>query len=137
MTKSLDHHEALIYTMVTTSAVDRSISGAELARIGEIVSNLPVFADYNPNGLVDASQACGELLGSESGLDLVLELIRSSLPMRLRETAYAIALEVAAADLDVRPEETRFLELLAEALEIDMLTKSAIERGIRARNKVL
>ena len=41
------------------------------------------------------------------------------------------------ADLDVRPEETRFLEMLAEALEIDMLTKSAIERGIRARNQVL
>ena len=57
--------------------------------------------------------------------------------MRLRETAYAVALEIAAADLDVRPEETRFLELLAETLEIDMLTKTAIERGIRARNKVL
>jgi len=137
MTKSLDHHEALIYTMVTTSAVDRTMSGAELARIGEIVSNLPVFADYNADGLVGASQACGELLGSESGLDLVLELIRNSLPTRLRETAYALALEIAAADLDVRPEETRFLELLAEALEIDMLTKTAIERGIRARNKVL
>ncbi|WP_425283569.1 tellurite resistance TerB family protein [Methyloceanibacter stevinii] len=105
MTKSLDHHEALIYTMVTTSAVDRTMSGAELARIGEIVSYLPIFADYDADGLVDASQACGELLGSESGLDLVLELIRSNLPMRLRETAYAIALEVAAADLDVRPEE--------------------------------
>ncbi|MEJ2517598.1 MAG: tellurite resistance TerB family protein [Methyloceanibacter sp.] len=137
MTKSLDHHEALIYTMVTTSAVDRTMSGAELARIGEIVSNLPIFADYDANGLVDASQACGELLGSESGLDIVLDLVRSSLPMRLRETAYALALEVAAADLDVRPEETRFLEMLAEALEIDMLTKSAIERGIRARNQVL
>ena len=137
MTKSLDHHEALIYTMVTTSAVDRTMSGAELGRIGEIVSNLPIFADYDANGLVDASQACGELLGSESGLDIVLDLVRSSLPMRLRETAYALALEVAAADLDVRPEETRFLEMLAEALEIDMLTKTAIERGIRARNKVL
>jgi len=137
MTKSLDHHEALIYTMVTTSAVDRTISGAELARIGEIVSHLPVFADYTADGLVEASQACGELLGGESGLELVLELIRSSLPMQLRETAYAVALEVAAADLDVRPEETRFLELLAEALEIDMLTKSAIERGIRARNKIV
>lgn len=137
MTKSLDHHEALIYTMVTTSAVDRTMSGAELARIGEIVSQLPIFADYDANGLVDASQACGELLGSESGLDIVLDLVRSSLPMRLRETAYALALEIAAADLDVRPEETRFLEMLAEALEIDMLTKSAIERGIRARNQVL
>ena len=86
---------------------------------------------------MEASQACGELLGSESGLDIVLELIRSGLPNELRETAYAVALEVAAADLDVCPEETRFLELLSEALEIDMLTKSAIERGIRARNKVL
>ncbi|MEM7400190.1 MAG: tellurite resistance TerB family protein, partial [Pseudomonadota bacterium] len=94
-------------------------------------------ADYNADGLVDASQACGELLSSESGLEIVLELIRSSLPVQLRETAYAIALEVAAADLDVRPEETRFLELLADSLEIDMLTKSAIERGIRARNKIL
>ena len=137
MTKSLDHHAALIYTMVTTSAVDRTMSGAELSRIGEIVSHLPVFADYNADGLVDASQACGELLGSEAGLELVLELIRSGLPMKLRETAYALALEVAAADLDVRPEEARFLELLAEALEIDMLTKTAIERGIRARNKIL
>jgi len=137
MTQSLDHHTALIYTMVTTSAVDQTMTDAELSRIGEIVSHLPVFANYDADGLVAASQACGELLGGKNGLDRVLELIRAGLPVRLRETAYAVALEIAAADLDVRPEETRFLELLAETLEIDMLTKTAIERGIRARNKVL
>lgn len=137
MTNSLDHHEALIYTMVTTSAVDRSMSEAELARIGEIVSHLPVFADYEADRLVDVSQACGELLGREHGLNLVLAMIHEGVPAHLRETAYAVALEVAAADLDVRPEETRFLELLADTLELDMLTKTAIERGIRARNKVL
>ncbi len=43
----------------------------------------------------------------------------------------------AAADQDVRPEETRFLEMLSDALELDKLTTTAIERGIRARNKVL
>ena len=137
MTQTLDHHEALIYTMVTTSAVDRTMTDAELARIGEIVSNLPVFATYNADGLVAASQACGEMLSADNGLESVLGMIRAGLPMRLRETAYAVALEIAAADLDVRPEETRFLELLAETLELDMLTKTAIERGIRARNKVL
>ena len=67
----------------------------------------------------------------------MLELIRSATPSTLRETAYAVALEVAAADLDVRPEETRFLEMLADALKLDKLTTTAIERGIRARNKVL
>ena len=137
MREPLDHHDALIYTMVTMSAVDRTMTDAELSRIGEIVSNLPVFATYNSDGLVDASQACGEILSSENGLELVLQLIRSTLPKKLRETAYAVALEVAAADLDVQPEEMQLLELLSDALELDNLTKTAIERGIRARNMVL
>jgi len=137
MTQPLDHHDALIYTMVTMSAVDRAMTDAELARIGEIVSNLPVFDLYDANKLIPASRACGEILSGDGGLKLVLELIRSTLPKTLRETAYAVALEVAAADLDVRPEETRFLEMLSEALELDKLTTAAIERGIRARNTVL
>jgi hypothetical protein len=64
-------------------------------------------------------------------------LVKSALPKKLRETAYAIALEVAAADLEVKPEETRFLEMLRDSLELDKLTTAGIERGIRARNVVL
>lgn len=137
MTEPLDHHDALIYAMVTTSAVDRTMTDAEIARIGEIVSNLPIFATYDVEKLVKASQSCGEILSKDNGLEQVLQLIRSVLPKKLRETAYAVALEVAAADLDVRPEETRFLEMLSDSLELDRLTTTAIERGIRARNKVL
>ena len=137
MTEPLDHHDALIYVMVTTSAVDRAMTDAELARIGEIVSHLPIFATYDDDRLVGVSQACGELLGTNNGLEKVLELIRRALPHKLRETAYAVALEVAAADLNVRPEETRFLEMLSDALDLDKLTTAAIERGIRARNLVL
>lgn len=137
MTEPLGHHEALIYTMVTMSAVDRTMTDAEIARIGEIVSNLPIFAEYDGDNLVHASEACGEILGQANGLQQVLQLIRSALPKKLRETAYAVALEVAAADLNVRPEETRFLEMLSDNLELDKLTTAAIERGIRARNTVL
>ena len=137
MTEPLDHHDVLIYTMVTISAVDRTITDAEFARIGEIVSHLPIFDDYDPEKLVQTTQNCGEILSQDNGLQQVLKLIRSVLPETLRETGYAVALEVAAADLDVRPEETRFLELLSDTLELDRLTTTAIERGIRARNKVL
>jgi hypothetical protein len=76
-------------------------------------------------------------LSADGGLDHVLVLIRSNLPNKLRETAYAVALEVAAADLDVKPEETRFLEMLRDSLDLDKLTTAAIERGIRARNLVV
>jgi tellurite resistance protein len=137
MTEPLGHHEALIYTMVTMSAVDRTMTDAEIARIGEIVSNLPIFAEYDRDTLVQTSEDCGEILGQANGLQQVLQLVRSALPKKLRETAYAVALEVAAADLNVRPEETRFLEMLSDNLELDKLTTAAIERGIRARNTVL
>ena len=137
MTESLNHHAALVYVMVTVSAVDRAMTDDELHRIGEIVSNLPIFADYDDNDLVKTAEACGEILSADGGLQQVLRLVRGALPEKLRETAYAVALEVAAADRLVRPEEIRFLELLGDTLELDRMTTAAIERGIRARNMTL
>jgi len=137
MAEPLTHHGALVYVMVTISAVDRSMTDSELARIGQIVSHLPVFADYDQEQLVKTAEACGEVLSTDEGLERVLSLIRAALPKKLRETAYAVALEVAAADREVKPEEIRFLEMLGEALELDKLTTAALERGIRARNTIM
>lgn len=137
MTEPLNHHAALVYVMVTISAVDRAMTDDELHRIGEIVSNLPIFADYDDNDLVKTAEACGEILSADGGLQQVLRLVRGALPEKLRETAYAVALEVAAADRLVRPEEIRFLEMLGDTLELDRMTTAAIERGIRARNTTL
>lgn len=137
MTEPMNHHAALVYVMVTISAVDRAMTDDELHRIGEIVSNLPVFADYDENDLVKTAEACGEILSADGGLQQVLRLVRSALPEKLRETAYAVALEVAAADRQVKTEEIRFLEMLGDTLDLDRMTTAAIERGIRARNMTL
>ena len=137
MTEPMTHHAALVYVMVTISAVDRAMTDEELARIGEIVSNLPVFNDYDDEALVKTAEACGEILSADGGLQQVLRLVRDALPEKLRETAYAVALEVAAADRQVKPEEIRFLEMLGDTLELDNMTTAAIERGIRARNMTL
>jgi hypothetical protein len=48
-----------------------------------------------------------------------------------------VALEVAAADRQIKPEEIRFLEMLGDTLELDKMTTAALERGIRARNTTL
>jgi hypothetical protein len=131
----LSPQEALIYAMITISAVDREISDEELRRIGSIVSELPPFEGYNRDWLVDEAQACGRLLVKPNGLNVVLQLVKSTLPRRLFETAYVLAAEVAASDLEVREEEIRCLELLAETLEIDKLTCAALERAARARHQ--
>ena len=61
-------------------------------------------------------------------------MIGTAVPPRLAETAYAVAVEVAAADRDVKAEEIRFLDLLRDRLNLDKLTTAAIERGARARH---
>lgn len=134
MPANVTPQEALIYVMVTTSAVDRKMSTDELSRIGTIVSQLPMFEDFKRD-LVDVSQECGKILSREKGLEEILQSAPKILKGALRETAYMLALEVAAVDLTVGEEEIRFLEMLGDALELDNLTRAALERGARARHQ--
>lgn len=130
---SISHHAALIYTMVLTSASDRNMTDAELRTIGDVIRGLPIFADYNRDLLPKTASACAELLDHEDGLDQALDLIEEALPPILRETAYALACDVAAADGKIQQEELRMLEILRHRLHIERLTAAAIERGARAR----
>ena len=129
----ISHHAALVYTMVIVSAADRDMSDPELRAIGEIVGYLPVFRDYDVELLPKTAEACAEMLDLEDGLDKAFELIRVALPSRLRETAYALACDVAVADGDVNQEKLRILELIRHRLDVDRLAAAAIERGATAR----
>jgi tellurite resistance protein len=135
MSREISVQEALVYAMVTMSAVDRIITDAELAKIGAIVNQLPAFAEFDAALLPPMADACGKLLAGPKGLDRVLDLIAQSLPARLYETAYALAVDVAAVDLDIANEEVQFLELLRKRLGLDKLTVAAIERGACARHR--
>ncbi len=119
--------------MVTMTAVDGRIGDRELQRIGRLVQTLPVFEGFDPGRLTHVSQECGEILQVDEGLDAVLGLIKEALPMRLRETAYALAVEVAVADQTIWQEEVRFLTRLRNTLDLDKLSTAAIERSATAR----
>ncbi len=136
MAKTLTPQEALIYVMVTTAAVDGVITDAELRRIGNIVAQLPVFEEFDVEQLIPTAEACGKLLSGKDGLKKVLDLALKSLTERMHETAYALAVEVAAADLKVQQEELRFLDMLRDTFDLSKLIVAAIERGARARHRV-
>ena len=133
----LDHHRALIYTMVIVSAADSEMPDAELRIIGDIVGDLPVFSDFDKGKLSRILQDCTELIGRENGLEQILKVIKSALPAKLRETAYAIACDLVASDGEASQEELRVLELLRDRLNIEPLIAAAIERGARARFRTL
>ncbi len=127
------HQTALVYTMVLVSAADSDMTDSELKTIGEIVSHLPVFDGYDLEMLPKEAEACAELLSEDDGLEKVLSRIVVDLPEKLKETAYAVALDVAAADAAVSQEELRLLEMLRHRLSVGRLPAAAIERGTRAR----
>lgn len=136
MSRPITHHEALIYVMVTLSAADRKMTDKELLKIGDIVRHVPIFADFNQDRLVSVAEDCGRRLQVQDGLEKMLDTIATALPERLYETAYALAIEVAAADLYVEQEELVFLQMLRDHLEIDQLSAAAIERSARVRYRL-
>lgn len=129
----LDHHSALIYTMVLASAADTGMGDAEGHIIGDAVTHLPAFSGYDNKQLPKTLAACADLVQKDDGLDLAIKEIKAALPPRLRETAYVLACEVIASDGEASQAELRLLEMLRDRLSIDRLVAAAIERAARAR----
>ncbi len=129
----IDQQAALIYTMVLVSAADSNMTDAEIGMIGDLVRHLPVFAEFDIEKLPATAKVCADLLAGENGFDHTIEVIRGALPEALRETAYALACDIAAADGEAKQEELRVLELLRHGLDIERLAAAGIERGARAR----
>jgi tellurite resistance protein len=129
----LSPQDALIYLMVVAASADRRMSQNELDRIEALIGVLPVFKGYDRSRLPDVANTCVDLLNEGSDLDLVLDLAIGALPPRLQDTAYALAVDVAAVDLKLEQEELRFLEMIRDRLDLDRLVTAAIEAAARAR----
>lgn len=134
MQRPIDHHTALVFTMVLISAAEGVMTDAELESIGRQVRYLPIFRDFDNDRLTSVGRQCAELLNRDDGLDLACEMIAEALPQQLRETAYALACDVAAADGDLAAEERRLLDMLRRTLNVDRLVAAAIERAAYARH---
>jgi tellurite resistance protein len=137
MQRPIDHHTALIFTMVLVAAAEGVMTDAELEAIGRQVRYLPVFRDFDNERLTTVGRDCADLLRRDDGLDLACEMIAEALPHPLRETAYALACEIAAADGSLAGEELSLLDMLRRRLGLDRLIAVALERATYARHAEL
>jgi tellurite resistance protein len=133
MPGTISTEKALIYVMVTMSGVEGRINDTELQEIRLVVSTLPIFREFDATRLDAVAQECAEMLQEPEGLKAVLGLVKDQLSPKQRETAYALAVEVAASDLAVGKEELRFLAMLRDTFELDKLVTAALERSAIAR----
>lgn len=132
---AMNHQTALLYLLVFVSVADSDMTDGEITTLETVIDTAPVFRGYDSAQLGAVDEACAEILSEEDGVQSVLDLVRSALPDDLRETAYALACQVAASDGALSQEELRLLEMVRHELDIDRLTASAIERGVAALNR--
>lgn len=137
MTSPASVQEALVHIMVVVSAADSNMTDRELAKMGTVVRTMPAFSGFDPDDLLNAARRSQELLQQDVQLSEIIASIVEAIPVRLRDTAYAIAVEIAAADRHVRPEEMRILQILRGHLAVDSLTAAAVERAAVIRNRTL
>lgn len=130
-------HMALVYLMVLVAASDSDMTDSELKRIGDIVKTLPAFSSYDSAKLVSDAETCAEILDADGGLEAVMGLVKEAIPEDYCDTAYAVACDVAVADVHLSQVELRVLEMIRHTLSVDRLTAAAIERGAAARARVL
>jgi len=133
--KKLTPQEAVIYLMVMVSASDREMDDVELARIGAIVRTLPAFRGFEQSQTLAVAQDCQKWLQREDGFVEILDAASAAIPEAAHDMAYALAVDIAIANLKVKPEEVRLLQILREKLSLDRATVSAIERAARARHR--
>jgi len=94
--------DALIAVTFVTAISDDLMSEKEYREITATVNLLPVFKDYDTDridGIIDTVQAFME---EDDGVESLVGLVKSALPDHLYETAYALACDVAAADVAPR-----------------------------------
>lgn len=131
----LDAQEALVCTMVLIAAADGGMSDREIGVMASIVQTMPVFHNFSSEQLTIATDATVALLREEDGLNHAARLIRDALEPRLRETAYALSCEVAAAARRGKTASLDMLDFVKDELDLDPLVAAAIERAVRARHQ--
>lgn len=134
---SFSLQDALVAAMVGVSASDANPTTREMLSISRMIESLPIFEGYDADRVQVIGETVFDLLTEEDGLDALFGLMRDALPAALRETAYALCCDVAAADGHAFQAELRYLLELREELDVDRLHAAAIERGSAARHRRL
>lgn len=129
----LSPQDALIQLMVLAASSDELITDRELQRIQTLVGRLPVFKGYDVSQVATVVNAAVDGLNASGDVEAVLAGVVADIPARLQDTAYALAVEITAVDLNLKQEELRFLEMLRDRLDLDRLVTAAIETAARAR----
>lgn len=113
MTTQMKPHDAIAVISMCAMQADDRVKPVELKKLANLIALSPLYRHIK-----DPAEYISELNREFSGADIATVLDRAieSLSPRLRETAYAWACEIVAADLGASQEEHACLSLLVKKM---------------------
>lgn len=106
----------------------------EFKIIGMVLDRMKLFKRYNEDTLRKMLEKLYNIL-MEKGLETLYNASVSNIPIDLKATAYAVAIDIIIADGKVVEQEKSFLEMLAESLKIPAETTNKIIEVMQIRYK--
>lgn len=109
--------EAYASIMILAIASDGYLADEELDAITSHLSRMHLFQHFRPDTMRRMYSKLFDIL-REDGAELILESAKETLPIELRESAFAMCCDLILADGVMSQEEQHFLKRLYQALEI-------------------
>ena len=124
--------EAILKLLYMTALSDQELHEIELDSIKAKLVTYPLFKTVTTKR---REKVLSDLLGDlpRTTTDELLKEINSIIPDNLKETAYALALEVCAKDLKMHKDEIKFLKKVAKLFGISDDLAQALRKSVDVR----
>jgi uncharacterized membrane protein YebE (DUF533 family) len=125
--------KTILRIMILAAYADGVLQDAEKSFISRIKSAHPLLAEISEG---DTQEILSDLIRKiDAGMEThqILEVYGRDLDEKERNSLFALAKEVCAADFNVFPAETEFLKLLEKEWNINVDVVSAADESIRLR----
>ncbi len=133
----LTSEEAFLGIALSSVAADEIVSQEELNVVGFTISRMPAFRRMPPNQMLELINKFLQIIKRE-GVGTIINAAKNYLTDKMKETAFALAVDIVLADGIVDQKEKEFLEQLQVATEIsdDLVTKIVEVLQIKNRGSI-
>lgn len=131
---SLSQAEALAAIAVAALAADGYLLDEERQSLVSAMAGLQVFKKYSSQQRLKLLEKLFDLL-RQKGAHTLVHSAKDALPPKLRETAFAVAINMVMADGTLVESEREFLRQLEQVLEIPDAVASQMVKSMLIKNK--
>lgn len=132
--RPLDRAEAYMAVILCAAACDGHISDSESRNVATGLMRMRLFEDWTQQKLKTVYDECERII-KRDGVEALLKKASDMMPEELRVTAFANACDLILADGMVEETEKKYLELLAETLQVDPDTAVNVAEVMILKNR--